>query len=593
MRNNIFNWMKLSSFIFALSSLFASCSNELDDTLQPVENGTLQFVVGDFPAFGEDPQTRASSLGTPDAGKTAWETNDKITVIFTSEYYGEQTATLTYGEDGTWASSGTLSYLENEIPVVSAVYNPCADTPGLGEYLITTDCTLADNALSITFEDATRTYSRLRIATLAELPLTVTTTGFTPAGAEEAGEHSYTITADKKGNAYLYGTFAEGATVSVKQGDVVLTDYTFTAEKNPNGTEHNKSYALDARPVIKLWEYNNGETVEITDVCIIYGDGDMYDISLNIVESTTVIFDAGTSGVKLSAPITVADGKTLTLRIEGDAEHTVNGGISLGNSSNVIIEGDLTKENNKLTVTATDGNAGIGANNGVTACDITIRNARVDATGSGSSEVSGAAIGTSDASMGDILIDNSIVIAVGGYYNSDVFMEISHAAAIGMGYYGGTMGNITLKDSEITASNNGDGLASVIGAGSQNKAGDNNAGTLGDIIITNTDLNLSMVISNKNTYAAIIGPGIGYSYAWTNMGKIIFTDVTQARLDEMIANWLPSDFNEWGAYALGRGYDGCAYKKETFGGVWVSDGNGDTVQIGNENGYYCQNSAVQ
>ena len=102
-----------------------------------------------------------------------------------------------------------------------------------------------------------------------------------------------------------------------------------------------------------------------------------------------------------------------------------------------------------------------------------------------------------------------------------------------------------------------------------------------------------MVISNKNTYAAIIGPGIGYSYAWTNMGKIIFTDVTQARLDEMIANWLPSDFNEWGAYALGRGYNGCAYKKETFGGVWVSDGNGDTVQIGNENGYYCLNEAKQ
>ena len=82
---------------------------------------------------------------------------------------------------------------------------------------------------------------------------------------------------------------------------------------------------------------------------------------------------------------------------------------------------------------------------------------------------------------------------------------------------------------------------------------------------------------------------MGYSYAWTNMGKIIFTDVTQARLDEMIANWLPSDFNEWGAYALGRGYDGCAYKKETFGGVWVSDGNGGTVQIGDESGYYCLN----
>ena len=239
----------------------ASCSNELDDTLQPANNGTLQFVVGDFPAFGEEPQTRASSLGTPDVGKTAWETNDKIMVIFTSEYYGEQTATLTYNGSA-WTSSGTLSYLENEIPVVSAVYNPCADTPGLGEYLTTTDCTLANNALSINFEDATRTYSRLRIVTLADLSLAVTTTGFTPAGAEEAGEHSYTITTDKKGNAYLYGTFAEGATVSVKQGDVTLKDYTFTAEKNPNGTEQGKSYALQAGLII---DGTFGGKAEVTD----------------------------------------------------------------------------------------------------------------------------------------------------------------------------------------------------------------------------------------------------------------------------------------------------------------------------------------
>ena len=239
----------------------ASCSNELDDTLQPLENGTLQFVVGDFPAFSEEPQTRASSFGTPDAGKTAWETNDEITVILTSDYYGEQTATLTYGEDGTWAPSGTLSYLKTERPTVMAVYTS-SDTPGLGEYLITTDCTLADNALSINFEDATRTYSRLRIVTLADLSLAVTTTGFTPAGAEEAREHSYTITADKKGNAYLYGTFAEGATVSVKQGDVTLKDYTFTAEKNPNGTEQGKSYALQAGLII---DGTFGGKAEVTD----------------------------------------------------------------------------------------------------------------------------------------------------------------------------------------------------------------------------------------------------------------------------------------------------------------------------------------
>ena len=596
MKNIAKVWKSSTAFLlsaFSFLILITSCSNELDDTLQPVENGTLQFVVSDFPMFGEGTQTRV--IGTQDEGKTAWETNDEITVIFTSDYYGEQTTTLTYGEDGIWVSSGALSYLENEIPVVSAVYNPCADTPGLGEYLITTDCTLTDNALGINFEDATRTYSRLRIATLADLPLAVTTTGFTPAGAEEAGEHSYTLTADKKGNAYLYGTFAEGATVSVDAGYTTV-DYTFTAEKNPNGTEHNKSYALDARPVIDLSQYSESETVEIIGNGRIIGDGNEYNLTLNVADDATIVFEVGTSGVKLDGEITVADGKTLTLRIEGDAEHTVNGGISLGNSSNVIIEGDLTKENNKLTVTATDGNAGIGANNGVTAGDITIRNARVNATGSykevsrdqnleifgADTSISGAAIGTSDGSMGNILIENSIIVAEGGYYENT-----SHAPAIGIGYVGSTMGNITLKDSQITARNNGDGLASVIGAGANHLVFV--SGSMGDIVITNTDLNLSMEIGTQNCYAAFIGSGIGMSHAYVNMGKIIFTDMTQEQLDAIIPTWLPSDFNEWGAYALGRGYDGCAYKYDAFGGVWVSDGNGGTVQIGDESGYYCLN----
>ena len=571
----------------------ASCSNELDETLQLANNGSFQFVVSDFPAFGESGLTRA--IGTQDEGKTAWENGDQIIVTLTSQKYGEQAAALTY-DGSSWSTEASLSYLENETPSVSVFYAPCYEVTeegtmqlrsgmqlGMTEYL-SGNYEIENGIMTITFEGAIRTYSRLRIAGVANQTLTVTTTDFTPAGATSVATEPYTLTADEKGNAYLYGIFAEGATVNVKKGDVTLKDYTFTAEKNPNGTEYNKSYALDARPVIKLWEYNNGETVEITDVCIIYGDGDMYDISLNIVENTTVIFDAGTSGVKLSAPITVADGKTLMLRIEGDAEHTVNGGISLGNSSNVIIEGDLTKENNKLTVTATDGNAGIGANNGVTAGDITIRNARVDATGSSkeapeihrSTSISGAAIGTSDGSMGNILIENSIIIAEGGYYESS-----SHAAAIGIGYVGSTMGDITLKDSQITATNKGDGLASVIGAGWNHYVFDV-VGTFGDIVITNTDLNLSMVISIENLYGAFIGPGFINSNAYVNMGKIIFTDMTQAELDEMIATWKdPNDFYEWAVYALGK-----EYKDSAFGGVWVSDGADGLVRIDDGNGYY-------
>ncbi|MBQ2439533.1 MAG: hypothetical protein II267_06600, partial [Paludibacteraceae bacterium] len=595
-KNNILNWIKLSSFIFALSSLFASCSNDIDETLQPAGNGTLQFVVGDFPAFGESGLTRA--IGTQDEGKTAWENGDQILVTLTSQKYGEQAAALTY-DGSSWSTEASLSYLENETPIVSVFYAPCYEVTeegtmqlrsgmqlGMTEYLFG-NYEMENGIMTITFEGAIRTYNRLRIATVPEATLTVTTTDFTPAGATEVATAAYTLTADDKGNAYLYGTFAKDATVTVMQGDVIRVSYPFTAE-----TEQGKSYALDARPVIDLSQYSEGEIVEISSGGRIIGDGNEYNLTLNITADATVIFDVRTSGVNLGGSITVSDGKTLTLLVEGNAEHTVKGGISFGNGSNVIIEGDLTQENNKLTVTSSDGNAGIGANGGVIAGDITIRNARVDATGSSreapelstSASISGAAIGTSDGSMGDILIENSIIVAEGGYYEST-----SHAAAIGIGYVGSTMGNITLKDSQITARNNGDGLASVIGAGANMHV--DVTGTLGDIVITNTELNLSMEIGTTHCYAALIGLGVGKSYAYVNMGKIIFTDMKQEELDKVIPTWLPSDFNQYGAYALGRGYDGCAYKKETFGGVWVSDGNGNTVQIGNENGYYCLNEA--
>ena len=571
----------------------ASCSNELDDTLQPVENGTLQFVVSDFPAFGEGAQTRA--IGTQDAGKTEWVNGDQIIVTLTSQKYGEQAVALTYN-GSSWSTEASLSYLENETPSVSVFYAPCYEVTeegtmqlrsgmqlGMTEYL-SGNYEIENGIMTITFEGAIRTYSRLRIAGLANQTLTVTTTNFTPAGATEVATAAYTLTADKNGNAFLYGIFAESATVSVKLGDVTLKDYTFTAEKNPNGTEHNKSYALDARPVIDLSQYSESATVDITGDSRIIGDGTEYNVTLNITADATVIFDVRTSGVNLGGSITVSDGKTLTLLVEGNAEHTVKGGISLGNGSNVIIEGDLTQENNKLTVTSSDGNAGIGANNGATAGDITIRNARVDATGSSkeapeihpSTSISSAAIGTSDGSMGNILIENSIIVAEGGYYESS-----SHAAAIGIGYVGSTMGNITLKDSQITATNNGDGLASVIGAGWNHYVLEV-VGTLGDIVITNTDLNLSMVIGIENLYGAFIGPGFINSNAYINMGKIIFTDMTQAELDEMIATWKdPNDFYEWAVYALGKEYKDCA-----FGGVWVSDGADGLVRIDDGNGYY-------
>ena len=594
-KNNILNWIKLSSFIFALSSLFASCSNELDEALQPAGNGTLQFVVGDFPMFGKGTQTRV--IGTQDEGKTAWENGDQIIVTLISQKYGEQAAALTYN-GSSWSTEASLSYLENETPTVSAVYAPeCKISEnnivlddnqvyGMSEY-IHAFTKIEGKTLRISFEGVERNYSRLRIAAMPKATLTVTTTGFTPAGPEGAtAPESYTLTTDDKGNAFLYGIFAESATVSVKLGDITLKDYTFTAEKNPNGTEQGKSYALDATPIINLTQYEDGATIDITQSSKIIGDGTEYNLSLNIAENATVLFEEGTGGVKLNA-ITLADNKTLTLKVKGNVGHSVKEGISIGNGSYVIIEGERDKENNKLTVTATDGNAAIGANNGVTAGDITIRNARVEATGSSTidafseSPVSGAAIGTSDANMGDILIENSTITAMGSSHST----HFSFAAAIGSGSLCRSIGNMVFIESEITAKITDETLASVIGAGSIMHGEKRLVCTMADIIFTNTSLNLS-IVQNLLSYGALIGIGKTDSYHTVNMGKIIFTYMTQAELDAMIATWTyPEDFAEWGAYIIGRSPYNMVNENGTIEGVYVSDGNGGTFQVGNADGY--------
>ena len=369
-------------------------------------------------------------------------------------------------------------------------------------------------------------------------------------------------------------------TFTLKVGkDVVSIDEVTVADWEEE--EIDGGVAEEVTPTIDLSKYTDGETVNIAEDCRVIGDGNEYNLTLNITDDAKVTFAAGASGVKLAAPITVADGKTLTLTIRDNVEHIVNGGISLGNGSNVIIEGERNKENNKLTVTGTDGNAGIGANNGVTAGDITIRYARVEATGSSTSDdidlVCGAGIGTSNGSMGNILIENSIIVAEGGYYEYE-----TPAPAIGMGENNGIMGDITIVDSEITATNNGEGFASVIGA-----IDNDGIGTMGDIVITNCELNLTMVITEADWYGAFIGPGLGGSSTQFNMGKIIFTDMTKEELDEMIATWnFPEDFAEFGKYAIGLGYLGIYHETQTYEGIWVSDGADGLVRIDDGYGYH-------
>ena len=231
----------------------ASCSNELDEVLQPAGNGNLQFVVSDFPAFGESSDTRV--IGTQDIGKTAWEEGDKLLLSISFESGKKQGYTLEY-LSGVWTLNDKV-LASSDITGILALYAPDCEIKSDGsiglasgklycmaEY-IPAKTTVDGLNVSISFKDVTRTYSRLRIAGLANQTLTVTTTDFTPAGAASVATDDYTLTTDENGNAFLYGVFAEGATVSVTQGETALVSYTFTS-----ATETCKSYALDASSVI-------------------------------------------------------------------------------------------------------------------------------------------------------------------------------------------------------------------------------------------------------------------------------------------------------------------------------------------------------
>ena len=275
MRNNIFNWMKLSSFIFALSILFVSCNQ--DEMFEPdaQETTALRVVVGDFPAFGGNAQTRASNIGVPDAGKTHWVENDEIIISVKSEKYGTQYATLTYnGEE--WCFDDYLKYHEGENEEdgtleVTALYAPCYEvlddaislkegkTEGMDEYL-EVKCHIENRGvLQIPFSQAKRNYSRIRIACASEVKSIFIAAGrFTPAGIEkEYSEVFYNETpfsVDENGNAYIYGSFGKNdqnqyGWIYVEDWDIEhipLIDYYYFTK----ATEPGKSYALDARPVI-------------------------------------------------------------------------------------------------------------------------------------------------------------------------------------------------------------------------------------------------------------------------------------------------------------------------------------------------------
>lgn len=236
--------------------VMASCTSDIEETTATTGKSNVQLVVGEFPAFG-DSQTRA--IGTPDPGKTSWAEGDELLLEMTSNTYGTQYATFKYNGSSWELASGELSYKEDEVPTFPHVYYAPnykweagtlvlkeGKVAGTDEYIEgKANITPNGQAITVEFSKATRNYSRLRIATMPNKPITVTIDRYTPAGSSDMKwDQKYALTSDEKGNAYLYGNFVTNSQFTVKYEEAPLASHTFL-----QATVNAKSYALDATVV--------------------------------------------------------------------------------------------------------------------------------------------------------------------------------------------------------------------------------------------------------------------------------------------------------------------------------------------------------
>ena len=248
----IFQYIMLA----VVTIVMASCTSDIEETTATTGKSNVQLVVGEFPAFG-DSQTRA--IGTPDEGKTSWAEGDELLLEMTSKTFGTKYAAFKYNGSSWELASGELSYKEDEVPTFPHVYYAPnykweagklvlkeGKAAGTDEYIEgKANITPNGQAITVEFSKATRNYSRLRIATMPNKPITVTIDRYTPAGSSDMKwDQKYALTSDEKGNAYLYGNFVTNSQFTVKYEEAPLASHTFL-----QATVNAKSYALDATVV--------------------------------------------------------------------------------------------------------------------------------------------------------------------------------------------------------------------------------------------------------------------------------------------------------------------------------------------------------
>ena len=247
----IFQYIMLA----VVTIVMASCTSDIEETTATTGKNNVQLVVGEFPAFG-DSQTRA--IGTPDEGKTSWAVGDELLLEIDNTFYGKQYATFTYNGKSWELTSGELVYREGDPAYIPHVYYAPnykweagklvlkeGKVAGTDEYIEgNAQITPNGEAITVSFSNATRNYSRLRIATNYSEDITVTVSNFSPGNTVALTDNTYTLTPDNNGNVYLYGHFTVQTSIGIKLKEYSLLNYTFR-----ESTIDGKSYALDANVV--------------------------------------------------------------------------------------------------------------------------------------------------------------------------------------------------------------------------------------------------------------------------------------------------------------------------------------------------------
>lgn len=247
----IFQYIMLA----VVTIVMASCTSDIEETTATTGKSNVQLVVGEFPVFG-DSQTRA--IGTTDPGKTSWAEGDELLLVIDNTFYGKQYATFTYNGKSWKLTSGELVYREGDPAYIPHVYYAPnykweagklvlkeGKVAGTDEYIEgTAQITPNGEAITVSFSNATRNYSRLRIATNYSEDITVTVSNFSPGNTVALTDNTYTLTPDNNGNVYLYGHFTVQTSIGIKLKEYSLLNYTFR-----ESTIDGKSYALDANVV--------------------------------------------------------------------------------------------------------------------------------------------------------------------------------------------------------------------------------------------------------------------------------------------------------------------------------------------------------